>query len=308
MYHVGVSPASVHQCQVPRRRLLFGRAVPTHWSCHPRCGWLALCSCSGCTAYLSPLFMRNLGKWCPLRNRLAAVTSSKPGQLKPAVSLLPHGRLCFYRLQCLQCRVAGKLRARSTLLGRPCHIWQRMPMYSQYIREQTLQEVYAHSLQSIQSQRGLDIPIEQASRLPLVLGYTTILPLAVACQFLHFGCGLPAIFAFNLFQACLASCQRKELAVTLWADWSQKHNAKARWWACPTGDPNAGKSPICSCALQSIKMACSQTHWTGVFKQQPHPKPSSGFGWSAALERACVQAHIGSGTCHPEDSGHSQVP
>lgn len=79
---------------------------------------------------------------------------------------------------------------------------------------------------------------EEAAKLPSTLAKTS-LPLAVACEYLHRGPGLPAIFAFDLFQACLASCQNKDLSVG-------KFTSKARWWACPVGDPNAGKSPSCS--------------------------------------------------------------
>lgn len=69
-------------------------------------------------------------------------------------------------------------------------VWQRMPMYSQYIQEHTLPEIVAHSVASIREQRGMAMSIEQASRLPRVFGYTAILPLAVACEYAHSGCGL----------------------------------------------------------------------------------------------------------------------
>ena len=44
----------------------------------------------------------------------------------------------------------------------------------------------------------------------------------------------------------LASCQRKDLAIPLYFDRSSKFACKARWWAAPVGDPNAGKSPAYS--------------------------------------------------------------
>ena len=40
-----------------------------------------------------------------------------------------------------------------------------------------------------------------------------LLPLAVAVGCLHQGCGFPAVFAFDMFQACLASCQHKLFTV-----------------------------------------------------------------------------------------------
>lgn len=62
-----------------------------------------------------------------------------------------------------------------------------------------------------------------------------------------------AAYVFDLFQACLASCQQKHLEVALYADSQRSFACKARWWACPTGDPNAGKSPACSCVLQAFE-------------------------------------------------------
>ena len=126
-------------------------------------------------------------------------------------------------------------------------------MYAQYIRDHTLPEIVADCLASIRQQRGLDMSIEQASRLPRVFGYTTILPLAVASEYLHSACGLPSVFVFDLFQACLASCQQNHLEVALYADNSKSFACKARWWAFPTGDPNAGKSAACSFVLGAFE-------------------------------------------------------
>ena len=50
----------------------------------------------------------------------------------------------------------------------------------------------------------------------------------------------------DLFQACFASCQRKNLSKAMYADRPKTFSCKARWWACPTGDRNAGKSPACA--------------------------------------------------------------
>ena len=103
-----------------------------------------------------------------------------------------------------------------------------------------------HSLDNLERIRSQRILVEQAAQLPSVLPRTTSLRLAVACEYLHRGCGFPRIFAFDLFQACLASCQNKDLSVGLYARESENFTSKARWWACPVGDPNAGKSPTCS--------------------------------------------------------------
>ena len=153
---------------------------------------------------------------------------------------------------------AGSLLGSPSRMGGPCyidgpaaevHAWvcmlansqgaavvdsEFLPLYSQCIREHSLHEIVARSLATIQSLRGLDLSIEQAAKLPRCLGRTTLLPLAVAVAFLHEGCGFPAVFEVALYPAK-----------------SQTFTCKARWWACPTGDPNAGKSPACNFVMQA---------------------------------------------------------
>ena len=75
-------------------------------------------------------------------------------------------------------------------------------MYSQYIREHCLAEIVADSVR-----RTMKLSVDQAARLPNVLDFATALPVAVACEHLHMGCGFPPYFVFDMFQACLASCQ-----------------------------------------------------------------------------------------------------
>ena len=149
-------------------------------------------------------------------------------------------------------------------------IFDRMPLYTEYIRSRSLDAILSESTQCLQTYRGLNVSIEQAAKMPRCLGQTTILPQAVACEYLHHGCGFPAVFAFDLFQACLASCQHKALEIALYAAKSTSFTCKARWWACPTGDPNAGKSPTCSFFMKAFAtMIVSQhfftdPHWIGV--------------------------------------------
>ena len=121
--------------------------------------------------------------------------------------------------------------------------WRSMPMYTQYICQRSLEEVVCDSLASLREIRTECFQVEGAGRLPRILGLTTTLPLAVAAEYLHRGCGLPAVFVFDMFQACLASCQHKDLSIGLYMQRSHRFKCRARWWSCPTGDPNAGKSP-----------------------------------------------------------------
>ena len=156
--------------------------------------------------------------------------------------------------------------------GLDVHFWGSMPLYSQYIQQHSFEEIIVKSLTYIQGLRGLDLSIEQAAKLPRCLAQTSLLPLAVAVEYLHQGCGFPAVFAFDLFQACLASCQHKALEVALYAAKSKSFTCKARWWACPTGDPNAGKSPTCAFVMKAFaamveslpRQLWPDQHWIGV--------------------------------------------
>lgn len=83
----------------------------------------------------------------------------------------------------------------------PC-VWARMPLYSEYIARHSLNEIVgrSRSLQSTQGPCGLDLSFEDAAKLPTALACATLLPVAVACEYLRNGCGLPAVFAFDLFK------------------------------------------------------------------------------------------------------------
>ena len=136
--------------------------------------------------------------------------------------------------------------------GLDARFWGSMPLYSHYIQQNSFQEILFKSLTYIQGLRGLDLSVEQAAKLPRCLAQTLLLPLAVAAEYLHQGCGFPAVFAFDMFQACLASCQHKALEVALYAAKSKSFTCKARWCACPTGGPNAGKSPTCAFCYEGV--------------------------------------------------------
>lgn len=79
--------------------------------------------------------------------------------------------------------------------------WQRLPMYAQYIQEHSVEEVLQHSVDGLRAVRAEKLHVEEAAKMPASLGYMTTLPVAVACHFLHKGCGgLPGLFVYDLFQ------------------------------------------------------------------------------------------------------------
>ena len=101
----------------------------------------------------------------------------------------------------------------------PC-VWTRMPLCSEYIARHSLNEIVGHSLQSIQCLRGLDCQLKMQLNCPQYLGTQPYFPVAVASEYLHKGCGLPAVFAFDSFsimpgilseQAFGSSCVGREI-------------------------------------------------------------------------------------------------
>ena len=150
--------------------------------------------------------------------------------------------------------------------------WSRIPLYSQYICARSLKDVVSETLESVEASRCLDLSVEAAGELDRHLGLTSLLPLAVMAAYLHHGAGMPDVFVYDLFMACLASCQNRQVSIALYADKSHRFKTKARWWACPTGDPNAGKSPTCSLVLECFERCVhnhrdvfyDDDHWTGV--------------------------------------------
>ncbi|CAE7271160.1 unnamed protein product, partial [Symbiodinium microadriaticum] len=180
----------------------------------------------------------------PSSSPLPAAQPDPPLDSEPTAPVAPLSRPCFRADAAAEVEHYFRLLANSNCaVLRDEAFWAQMPMYSQYIREHSVAEIVADSLLHIDRLRQLDLSIEDAARLPTCLGTTTTLPVAVMCEYLHRGCGLPSLYVFDLFQACLASCQHKSLAVALYHDRSTTFTCKARWWAAPVGDPNAGKSP-----------------------------------------------------------------
>lgn len=66
--------------------------------------------------------------------------------------------------------------------------------------------------------------------------------------------------------------EQKHLEVAVRAERSTAFTCKARWWPCPTGDPNARKSPTCAVVMKAFaelvdskpSLFFSEKHWIGV--------------------------------------------
>ena len=78
-------------------------------------------------------------------------------------------------------------------------LWQRMPLYSQYIMHKNFKEIVEDSMAHSRLCRCLEVTLEDANRHDHNMGRFTLLPIDVMATFLHQGCCLPIIFAFDLF-------------------------------------------------------------------------------------------------------------
>ena len=85
--------------------------------------------------------------------------------------------------------------------------------------------------------------VTHASQMPTPLASTTFLPLAVACQYAAMATGKPAALMADMFLACFASCLNRECCVQIYPETDPHFKVRGRFWATPTGEPNAGKSP-----------------------------------------------------------------
>ena len=133
----------------------------------------------------------------------------------------------------------------------------RIPLYSQYIPQHTLQEIVAAAASNMEYYGNLVMTPETAADLPRNFGAVSILPLAVAAEYLHVGTKKPVAFIYDAFMAALASLLHKDVALALYADRDPSFLCRPRWWATPTGDPNAGKSPSFAYIKQEFQVACA---------------------------------------------------
>ena len=136
-------------------------------------------------------------------------------------------------------------------------LWTRIPLYTQYVQEHTLTEIVEIATNNMEYYGNLCMRPETAGQLPRNFGAVTLLPLAVVTEYLRIGTGKPAAFTYDAFMAALASLLRKDVALALYASTDPSFLCKPRWWATPTGDPNAGRSPSFSFIKQEFKEACA---------------------------------------------------
>lgn len=131
-------------------------------------------------------------------------------------------------------------------------IWQDIPMYSQYIVHTPLTQVVNDMARNLEQLRPLQITCEEASESPLQLACTTVLPWAVAVQYGATACFLPAYFLCDMFLTCLSGIVGKHVCLKPWRTTAPDFATRGKFWACPTGDPNASKSPVFNFVLDDF--------------------------------------------------------
>ena len=172
---------------------------------------------------------------CALRN-------ASPEANPHAVVLAPIGRPCFLEdpdgevaWWVDQLIAAGPTRAQS--------VFQRVPSYAQYVEEHSLEEVMAHTVAGFEALSGATLRAAQAVELAPRLGAVMVLPLAVAVAYCSVTTAKPQYFLADLLMSCTAALLHPLAAVCPYpAD--PDFTVRPRYWALPTGETSAGKSPV----------------------------------------------------------------
>lgn len=63
---------------------------------------------------------------------------------------------------------------------------------------------------------------------------------------------MPGTFVTDMFSACLSGTMNKHVCVAPYYTSDPSFEIRGKFWACPTGDPNAGKSPVYQFVLQAF--------------------------------------------------------
>lgn len=98
-----------------------------------------------------------------------------------------------------------------------------------------------------------------------------LLPVAVAVGYLHQGCGFPAVFAVDMFQACLASCWHKPFMVLvgllIWLLCAPPTQPSTPSWTTPAGQVGAGavaRATVRGRAEATAEGTKGQKQWTNI--------------------------------------------
>ena len=138
------------------------------------------------------------------------------------------------------------------------------------------EEIVEMSMSRIEELRTSPLTCEEAAELPRNFGVVTFLPLTVLAEYMHVGQGKPASFMFDCFNAVTASLLHLELRMAPYVSTDPTFLVGPRWWATPTGDPNAGKSPVMDFCV-SVLDECREAH-AAIFPQEDHTYCAGNIG------------------------------
>ena len=122
------------------------------------------------------------------------------------------------------------------------NLLRQMPVYSEYIRQHSIEEVAQHMADGVKSMIGATLCADEALEVGPRLGAVMPLPLAVCLLYCSRTTAKPHYFLSDLCFSFLANLAHTGQRVQLYqSDPSMK--VAVKYWAIPTGDTTAGKSP-----------------------------------------------------------------
>ena len=171
----------------------------------------------------------------PDTHRRAASRTSIPAQMqRPCFKIAPDTEVSWWTDQLL-----------GTSPERLQTTWRSIPMYTQYIEEHTVDEVIQHTMDVLDRLPDNQLDGSAALEVSPRLGAVMPLPLAVAISYCSVTTAKPVYFLSDMCMALQASLLHPEAVVEPYANDSD-FRISPRYWALPTGDTTAGKSPTCT--------------------------------------------------------------
>ena len=121
-------------------------------------------------------------------------------------------------------------------------LFRQMPLYTQYIQQHSMEEVAEHMILGINSLATSPMTADHALEVAPRLGAVMPLPFAVYLLYCARTTAKPVYFLSDLAFCYLANLLHTDLKVQLYPQ-DPNFRMSVKYWALPTGDTTAGKSP-----------------------------------------------------------------
>ena len=122
------------------------------------------------------------------------------------------------------------------------NLFRQMPLYTQYIQQHSMEEVAEHMILGINSLAASPMTADNALEVAPRLGAVMPLPFAVYLLYCARTTAKPVYFLSDLAFCYLANLLHTDLKVQLYPQ-DPSFRMSVKYWALPTGDTTAGKSP-----------------------------------------------------------------